>query len=571
MRNLWLLTRFLLKNGLGNNQKKNGKKKFGNRTSMYLILAVCFLPLAGMLFTLGKEMYHMFAPLGQGTAVVDLVCIAGACVFFLFGIATILSVFYMSTDVPLLLPFPLRPAEIVGAKWLVCLLNEYWLVIFFFLPILAGYGVSGQMGPSYWITMVLGCIGLPAVPLIYSAVLCMIIMRIFKNIRNKDILSYLGFGMALVLAIGIQFVVRGMEGVQAESMINFLSGQQGLIDIFHAIFPNLVFLAKGVSHGSFIYILFYYGTTVLIFAVFLLIAQKLYLPAVLGMSEATAEKRKLTEAEVRREVRSTNPVKAYGRIEWKKLYRTPVYFMNCVLMTLIWPVFFLVIIAVSVLGSSGTAAFMNLFSQMTGRGALPLFTLLRGDGPVAVAVLIVGCVAAFISMMCLVSSTAISRQGDNFGFMKMIPMSYEDQIRGLLSCGIKIGILGSLPYILLINLGAVIFGLHPVTLIYSSAITVLFVMAVNYQQLYMDIAHPKLEWETEAAAVKQNYRAMFSMLIDLAIGGALIGLGVLGYRVLHLNIHSVTIVVVVILAIVTWVMRNLLFTSGARMLSELEG
>ena len=106
MRNLWLLTRFLLKNGLGNNQKKNGKKKFGNRTSMYLILAVCFLPLAGMLFTLGKEMYHMFAPLGQGTAVVDLVCIAGACVFFLFGIATILSVFYMSTDVPLLLPFP---------------------------------------------------------------------------------------------------------------------------------------------------------------------------------------------------------------------------------------------------------------------------------------------------------------------------------------------------------------------------------------------------------------------------------------------------------------------------------
>ena len=116
--------------------------------------------------------------------------------------------------------------------------------------------------------------------------------------------------------------------------------------------------------------------------------------------------------------------------------------------------------------------------------------------------------------------------------MKMIPMSYEDQIRGLLSCGIKIGILGSLPYILLINLGAVILGLHPVTLIYSSAITVLFVMAVNYQQLYMDIAHPKLEWETEAAAVKQNYRAMFSMLIDLAIGGALIGLGVLGYRCL---------------------------------------
>ena len=60
--------------------------------------------------------------------------------------------------------------------------------------------------------------------------------------------------------------------------------------IFHCDLPQTWFSWLRVSAMDRLFTFFcYYGTTVLIFAVFLLIAQKLYLPAVLGMSEATAE------------------------------------------------------------------------------------------------------------------------------------------------------------------------------------------------------------------------------------------------------------------------------------------
>ena len=49
----------------------------------------------------------------------------------------------------------------------------------------------------------------------------------------------------------------------------------------------------------------------------------------------------LSKEEVTRTVKSKNPVRTYAMIEWKKLYRTPAWFMNCVLMPLIWPVFML--------------------------------------------------------------------------------------------------------------------------------------------------------------------------------------------------------------------------------------
>ena len=566
MRNLFRLTRFLLKNGQGRSQSENGEKK---RMALYILLAVCFLPVAGLLFAAGQEMYRLLHPVGMEAALIEVICIVGALTFFLFGLASVLSVFYLSADVTMLLPLPLRPAEIVGAKWLICLLQEYLLVLFVFLPLLAGYGFAGQMGAGYWILAALGCAALPAVPLIYGAVLTMLIMRVFKNIRNKDFLSYLGLILALVLAVGAQFLARGMENVQAESVVGFLEGQEGLFHILYRIFPSFTFLSRGIGYASLPDMLLFYVTTLAFLVVFLLIAQKIYLPAALGMSEAAGSKKKLTDAQVQKELKRKDPIKAYRRIEWKKLCRTPVYFMNCVLMALIWPVLCLAIILFSVFQSAGDSEFQELM-RLLSDGGLQAGSLLRGDFPVAVAVLVVGCAVAFFSLFCQISSTAISRQGKNFIFMKFIPLSYEEQIRGLVSCGIRVGTLGILPLVLILNAGAVFFGLHPVTLVYSTAIVVLFVHMVNYQQLYMDICHPKLEWDTETAAVKQNYRAMLSMVINLLIGGALIGLGFLLYRNLSVNIHLLTVLLILVLTALTVWMRHLLFSSGTRVLEKLE-
>lgn len=61
----------------------------------------------------------------------------------------------------------------------------------------------------------------------------------------------------------------------------------------------------------------YIATTAVILAVFFALAWKIYLPAVLGMSETTSEKRILSKEEVTRTVKSKNPIRTYAMIEWK--------------------------------------------------------------------------------------------------------------------------------------------------------------------------------------------------------------------------------------------------------------
>ena len=103
------------------------------------------------------------------------------------------------------------------------------------------------------------------------------------------------------------------------------------------------------------------------------------------MSETTSEKRILSKEEVTRTVKSKNPVRTYAMIEWKKLYRTPAWFMNCVLMPLIWPVFMLGIALISIISSLGMAKTTGLWTRLVADGTI--FRLLKGELPVAVAVL----------------------------------------------------------------------------------------------------------------------------------------------------------------------------------------
>lgn len=571
MRNLWILTRFLLKSGPGKSNQKNGKKKAfsgAGRIAVYILLGICLLPVSVLLFMMGYFGYELLQPIGLEVLMLDFVCAIGMMVIFFYGLPLFLSQYYMDSDLVKLLPLPFTPAEIVGAKGFCCLINEYYLVVLMFFPFLLGYGISAKMGILYWINMILACLIFPVVPLVYAAVLTMIVMRLFKNIRNKDFLSYLGFGASMVFAIGINVFSRSIGNFEMEDIMNLMESQKGTLRAFQTIFPNLILMTGSLADASILKMILYYGTTAIILAVFFALAWKIYLPAVLGMSETTSEKRILSKEEVSRTVKSRNPIRTYAMIEWKKLYRTPAWFMNCVLMPLIWPVFMLGIALISVVSSLGMAQAAGFLRALSEDGTI--FHILKGELPVAIAVLTAAGIAVMVSMFCLISATAMSRKGSEYIYMKCIPMTYHDQIRAMLVSGITISLLGTLPYSLAFNIIAVIFGLHPATLVYTTAITVLFILFINYEQLLFDLTFPKLNWENETAAIKSNNRALISVLIDLTVGAILIGAGYLLYGKLHLNIHITTVVMILITAVLTFAMRTALYTQGASAIRHLE-
>lgn len=165
--------------------------------------------------------------------------------------------------------------------------------------------------------MILACLIFPVVPLVYAAVLTMLVMRLFKNIRNKDFLSYLGFAASLIFAIGINVFSRSIGNFEMQDIMNLMESQKGTLRAFRTIFPNLPLMTGSLADASFLKMILYIATTAVILAVFFALAWKIYLPAVLGMSETTSEKRILSKEEVTRTVKSKNPVRTYAMIEWK--------------------------------------------------------------------------------------------------------------------------------------------------------------------------------------------------------------------------------------------------------------
>ena len=135
MRNLWILTRFLLKSGPGKSNQKSGKKKAfsgAGRIAAYLVLGICLLPVSVLMFMMGYFGYGFLQPFGLEALMLDFVCAIGMLVIFFYGLPLFLSEYYMDSDLVKLLPLPFTPAEIVGAKGICCLINEYYLVVLMF-------------------------------------------------------------------------------------------------------------------------------------------------------------------------------------------------------------------------------------------------------------------------------------------------------------------------------------------------------------------------------------------------------------------------------------------------------
>jgi ABC-2 type transport system permease protein len=54
-----------------------------------------------------------------------------------------------------------------------------------------------------------------------------------------------------------------------------------------------------------------------------------------------------------------------------------------------------------------------------------------------------------------------------------------------------------------------------------------FIVLTNYIGIYIDLRRPKLDWENETVAVKQNTNTLIYMLIDMAITMLIVAFGVL--------------------------------------------
>ncbi|QGU94619.1 hypothetical protein GOM49_05455 [Clostridium bovifaecis] len=547
------LTKVLLKTNGESFGKSTGKFKLKG-LAFILLLTVCFLPLAFSVGTFVNMLYETLSQIGQQGVILGLGFSMSSIIIFFLGIFYVMGTFYFSMDVDYLLPLPFKPSQILGAKLIVVLIYEYLTQFIVLAPIIATYGFKDGAGILYYIFGILIFLTIPIIPLVISSILVMVIMRFANTAKNKDRFKMIGGIIAIFIGVGINILMqRTASNLTNPEKIQkmFAEGNNSLISLVTKLFPSsklaALALAENTTSRGFINLGLFIALTLLCLFLFIAIGEALYFKGVIGISETTSRRTKLSTIEFSKATEQNSLLKAYTLKELKILFRTPAYFMNCIIINFFWPIFLLLPL---ITNSGGIGNLEMVRNFINAPNNLPI--IMAGSS----------LLFAFVSSSNGISSTSISREGRNLFINKFLPISYKTQIISKALSGMIMSLVGM--FMLILSL--LLIAKPSLSLIILIIITGLLVIPfANLIGILIDLNSPRLNWDNEQKAVKQNMNLLISWILTTIIPG------LLGFIIYKLNFTlTITIVFLLVLyGVIDLILYRILAAKGVEMYSNL--
>ena len=173
-------------------------------------------------------------------------------------------------------------------------------------------------------------------------------------------------------------------------------------------------------------------------------------------------------------------------------------------------------------------------------------------------------VFTFISGFNGTAATSISREGQDLFIKKYIPVSYRTQIHAKVLSGFILSIAGAI-FMLVIALAVLKFPLYIGLLIF--AVGWMGTLLISFAEILLDLYNPKLDWDSEQKAVKQNLNVVYSMIVSGIVGGLTI------YTALQLSpgIITAALSAVLVYGVLNVLVYLLLCKKGVERFKQLEG
>jgi ABC-2 type transport system permease protein len=206
----------------------------------FILLSFYYL-IAGGIYAGGKM-------LGQPALVLELSLVTVSLVIFIFGISALLGTLYFTQDNLLLAALPLRPFQVLAAKFSLVIFNQYLVLAFFIVPPLYIFARGEGTGLLFALAAVLVFLLFPVVPLAPAAVVAVVLMSRAGSRRLKDLFTFLTYTILIVLGIGIQFFMQTLpRGGELESLQELIRTHGPLLKIVEQGFPPVLWATKALS------------------------------------------------------------------------------------------------------------------------------------------------------------------------------------------------------------------------------------------------------------------------------------------------------------------------------------
>ena len=494
------------KNNAGRKSSGSTAENTGSNTSIVKTgLFILFLIYIGgsfiMLFRMiTVNLYKSLQPLGMQQLLFEIEMTALFAFLFISNFLLTLSTYYMANIEQTLKAMPIPPRIFFGAKFLAHCLPALIISVSFFGVTASVYGHYEHPSASFYIMALTGAVffPLPIIGLCY--LISIVVMRITKVLKQRRFVMMITGLLGIMMALGINYFVQLINMLRdiPDLAITLAHYRQGISTLTGYLLPVRFFAAALSAHsvstaiGSFIPFI---AVCIAVPAAVIGLLAGVYEKTLDGFDEQSLKR--LTASEtvkfirrgfIRRSTFSTLLLR-----EIRIMNREPAYLLNGPLTMILLPLIYSIM-------------------YLTGSLHLPAGaeTLMQGS----TGILIAGVGGAFLGSATGIAATAVSRDAKNLSLIKSLPLSIKRYMQAKLAHTMIFAGIGSL-----IGVGGItlLFSLKHSAAVTALIISLSLALFCNLLALILDTAHPKLHWDTPAAAVKHNLNTIIMLFSDLLL------------------------------------------------------
>lgn len=510
--------------------RTHDKKKF--RMNILIIFSLVYLVgmtlfMYGMLY---RAVVQSALALGLGSLILSSTVLLAMIMVLIFGAFQINAVVFNSSDIEWYACLPLKPAAVFASKLGMVYLFELLVTMLLLIPAYLLYAIETGAGAVFWIIAIVTLPLVPVIPLALSSIAALPLAKLSSKFRRRELMTVIFTVIVTVLFsaayIGMSSFSGGIFTGDSSVMSGFLDNAEPVLRLATSVFPPATWLslALTMSGNMFLSLLLFLVTCVLSGAITLYLANKLYYAGALSALETPAPAAKKSKFRSS-SVKTSGAVTAIAVTDFKLVIRSPIYLFNS-LSSLYFAIMILIIP-------------LMMRSQWDELRALLVETI-EGVSP-SLALVITVLILVVSGLINPVASTTLSRAGRSFWVYKTIPVPPRTQITAKLLSSTMFSLLSA------VLVAASLCYLLPefIPLAVASIVPAAFAaISTSAFAMIPDIISPKLKWDSEAEAMKQNMSTLWGML--LAMCPALIVLAALPLGVFMPGLNAAVMMAVLL-------------------------
>lgn len=498
------LTNVILKNSKRRDNQISEKSSILEGMAFFIVFAFLSLTMIFFSYIVTKQLKQIH----QTYAFVNILFLMNFMILFVKSVFESLNVLYFSKDLKILLRMPLKSKDILHGKIFNMIISEYQMeIIMLAIPMIV-YGIIAKVGLLFYLYMLLILLILPIIPIMITSIVISIIMRFTNFIKDKNKVMYITiiFTLFVVSLLTMNFnAPKSFTITIFQDIILQANGlAENIANRFILIKPIMNTLLNYNNIEGFRNFIIYFLENIILYILGILLMSKIYLKGVIGTTVNSKKNKSIENRELCLDDFKAKTLKqSYIEKEKITLKRTPIFFIQCLLMPILYPISVLTVIV----------AFLE-FSKWVG---LDLWEKFNEISVTSFGTAIFIAVGQVFYMMNFNSVIAVSRESKYAKLIKYLPISLKKQFNFKLSIGIQVNMITTIivsvcNYIFTQNLiGAIIVFI---------SLMLLNIIGEKFK-LLIDLSNPKINWTSEYTMMKQNTNVMYILFYTLIIAGVI--------------------------------------------------